>query len=211
MTADVRQINAKHQAPFTEFNACRWLLFSNHRSAIPMAAGDRRFETVVCDRAPEDAVYYQRLYVAAKDPAFITAVGQYLQTRDISGFDAGKPAIMSAVKKQLIEAMQPSEVIAMVEHAKEYPYRLITAARLMAVCGLEGSAKATASFGHLAEDAGWIKVGRFVPRDTKHKRAVMYCRNEDAQQFTGATSAQMALFIPTMDGGEAVPNRGPAM
>ena len=62
ITAQVRHINAKYGRKSVEANACRFLVFSNHRNAIPIDDTDRRIEVVICDDQPKDADYYARLY-----------------------------------------------------------------------------------------------------------------------------------------------------
>jgi hypothetical protein len=195
-------------APYVEYNACRWLMFSNHRSAIPLGDDDRRFEVVVCDKAPLGADYYQRLYAALKDPAFIVAVGQFLMSRDISGFDCGAAAWMDPVKQMLIDNMQSPELVALKEAATTYPYKLITGATLAARAELDPGAKSPAAFGHVIEDAGWVRVGRF--QQPSGKKATVYCRRGDAVMFTGASAATIKKWLPVMDGGEAVPQISPA-
>jgi hypothetical protein len=106
ITAEFRNVNAKYGRQSTEFNACRWLVFSNHVSAIPIQKDDRRFEVVCIDAKPKDAAYYSRLYAALEDPRFIAGVAAYLGRRDISGFNPGAHAVDTDAKKDVAQASQ---------------------------------------------------------------------------------------------------------
>jgi hypothetical protein len=104
ITEDTRLINPKFARQSLEHNACRLLMFSNHRSAIPLEEGDRRIEVVVVDREPKPAEYYSKLYAALKDPKFIAAVAKFLGARDISRFNPGAWAVNTAGKQAVTQA-----------------------------------------------------------------------------------------------------------
>ena len=106
ITEETRTINPKYGRQSVEFNACRWLLFSNHLSAIPMENGDRRIEVVVNEALPRPADYYTALYRALNDPMFIAAVAIYLGRRDLGMFNPGAHARMSDAKREAIQASQ---------------------------------------------------------------------------------------------------------
>ena len=106
ITEETRTINPKYGRQSVEFNACRWLLFSNHLSAIPLENGDRRIEVVVTEAAPRSASYYSALYRALNDPGFIAAVASFLRRRDLSAFNPGAHARLSAAKREAIQASQ---------------------------------------------------------------------------------------------------------
>src|SRR5690606_35796615 len=71
ITEEVRRINPKYGHVSMEFNACRWLLFSNHLSAIPLENGDRRIEVVATDAQPKDPAYCTRLYHALESREYV--------------------------------------------------------------------------------------------------------------------------------------------
>lgn len=104
ITEEVRAVNPKYGRQSVEFNACRFLLFSNHVSAIPLETGDRRIEVVSIDAAPRSSDYYQKLYAALDDPKFINAVGVWLEKRDLSRFNPGAHARMSEAKMKVVQA-----------------------------------------------------------------------------------------------------------
>ena len=104
VTSEHRHINPKYGYQRKEWNACRWLIFSNHTSALPLTERDRRFNVVRNDNPPMPAEYYGRLYVALKDPQFIASVAWMLRTRDISAFNPGEHALMNDAKRELVGA-----------------------------------------------------------------------------------------------------------
>lgn len=106
ITEETRTINPKYGRQSVEFNACRWLLFSNHLSAIPMENGDRRIEVVVNEAMPHPADYYTALYRALNEPTFIAAVATFLGRRDLSAFNPGAHARLSEAKREAIQASQ---------------------------------------------------------------------------------------------------------
>lgn len=106
ITEETRTINPKYGRQSVEFNACRWLLFSNHLSAIPMENGDRRIEVVVTEAMPRPTDYYMALYRALHEPTFIAAVATFLGQRDLSTFNPGAHARLSEAKREAIQASQ---------------------------------------------------------------------------------------------------------
>lgn len=109
VTADQRLINPKYGRQHTEYNVCRWLLFSNHIGALPLSEEDRRFWVVQALAEPMSESYYTKLYQLLADNQFIQSVGVMLANRDISGFNAGQRPPVTDAKKALIN-MSKSEV-----------------------------------------------------------------------------------------------------
>lgn len=104
ITEETRLVNPKYGRQSVEFNSCRFLLFSNHTSAIPIEMGDRRIEVVSIDAAPRSSDYYAKLYSALHDPGFINAVGVWLAQRDLRRFNPGAHASMSEAKLKVVQA-----------------------------------------------------------------------------------------------------------
>ena len=103
LNPEYRDINNKYGAQVREKNACRFLMFSNHISAIPVEETDRRIEIVICDKAPQTEAYYKNLYALLQDEIFIASVARLLMDRDISGFNPGATALNTAHKKSAAE------------------------------------------------------------------------------------------------------------
>jgi len=131
ITEDIRLINPKGHPEYREFNRVRWLMFSNHLSAIPLSAEDRRTEVVICNKVPQPQLYYDRLYKAREEKEFIQAVGAYLANRNIEGFNPGGRAVLSEAKKRATK-MSLSREDRVVEALKEnWNLPVISAANIM--------------------------------------------------------------------------------
>jgi Bifunctional DNA primase/polymerase, N-terminal/Family of unknown function (DUF5906) len=102
VTTDRRLINPKYGRQRTEFNCARWLMFSNHSTALPLTEGDRRFWVVRNDRPKKSDEYYSALYAALRDPRFIAGVAQFLAQRDIRSFNPGEHPKMTAAKREMV-------------------------------------------------------------------------------------------------------------
>jgi hypothetical protein len=133
ITEEQRLINPKFGRQSIEFNSCRWLLFSNHLTAIPLDASDRRFEVVVLDAERRDAAYYEKLYSALKDPMFIAAVAKWLGQRDTSTFSPGAHAKLTESKKAAAKASQTPMAERCELLVAHWPSDLITARLLYRV------------------------------------------------------------------------------
>lgn len=101
---DRRVINPKYGRQSVEFNACRWLMFSNSEMAIPLDDSDRRFEVCIDNSEPMPEHYYIKLYELLHEQTFIDAVAHRLRTRDIGNFNPGSRGLMTADKKALIDS-----------------------------------------------------------------------------------------------------------
>jgi len=104
ITADRRLINPKYGRQHIEFNACRWLMFSNHTGALPLDEKDRRFFVVACEQTPKSEEYYTKLYANLEDRDFITSVVEFLAKRDVSTFNPGARPPMTEAKMALVNA-----------------------------------------------------------------------------------------------------------
>ena len=163
ITAETRSINPKYSRVSTEFNSCRFLMFSNHLSAIPLDEKDRRIEVVVNESQPKPPEYYSRLYAALKNPRFIAAVAGYLGQRDIAGFNPGAHARKSEAKKAVARASQ--SVVGewcqlLVDH---WPVDVITSRDIFrALSGETFAGALTAAHRRTLEDFGIEPFGRAV-------------------------------------------------
>ena len=127
LNAEVRAINPKYGRTVLEKNVCRWLVFSNHENAIPMADNDRRWRVVVHNEPPRPAADYERLYQALADPAFIAAIAHWLRVRDISAFKPGERPPMSAAKSVAVDASKSGVRRAADQLIEDWGSDLITA------------------------------------------------------------------------------------
>ena len=133
LNAEYREINNKYGAQIREKNACRFLMFSNHISAIPIEETDRRIEVVISDAMPQTEEYYRSLYSLLQDELFIASVARFLMDRDISSFNPGARALDTSHKKSAAEVSKSEadeDAEFLVEH---WPYDVIPTG-LLATC-----------------------------------------------------------------------------
>jgi hypothetical protein len=126
VTAETRSVNEKYGHKSLEWNVARWLIFSNHTSALPLTDKDRRFNVVRNDRPRLPDEHYERLYAALRDPEFIASVAWMLKTRDVSGFKPGAHAMMNEAKRDMVAASksEADDIIASV--IESHPADVIT-------------------------------------------------------------------------------------
>ena len=126
VTEETRTVNPKYGRQHTEWNVCRWLIFSNSATALPLEDDDRRFWVVQCEEMPKDASYYKTLYQLRDDPAFIASVAKSLLERDLAGFNQGQRAPLSQAKAALLERTRSDEDNILQGIAERWPVDLIT-------------------------------------------------------------------------------------
>ena len=122
---EFRTMNPKCAPMHTEYNACRWLVFSNHLNAIPLDETDRRFEVAIIEAQPQSQSYYSNLYSHLENPAFIASVANLLKTRNIQGFNPGARPELSESKKRMIEESKSESQKLAEEIVKFWPFDVI--------------------------------------------------------------------------------------
>jgi len=130
LTETTRTINPKYGRQHVEFNCTRFLMFSNHDAALPLAENDRRVIVIENPTKPREPSYYRALYALLDDPLFIASVARALAEVDISTFDPGERAPMTAAKRAVITAGRSDVVQALADVATAWPSACITAADL---------------------------------------------------------------------------------
>ena len=126
VNAEMRTVNNKYGMKYLEFNALRWLVFSNHKNALPLNDEDRRFRVVMHKAPPRAPEAYVRLYSLLVDPEFINSVGVYLRERNISRFRPGERPPLNADKRAAIVASKPMSTQAAEEIVACWPADVIT-------------------------------------------------------------------------------------
>lgn len=165
-----RTINPKFGRIREEFNACRWLVFSNHISALALSETDRRFNVVIREGTPRDAAYYRGLYAALKAPGFIAGVAHTLLTRDLSDFNPGAHAAMTAAKEAVIAASRSEADEILADVVKYWPADVIHSGALAELITGQMGAKITPAHRHALERrgikaySGKIRVGNTTAR-----------------------------------------------
>lgn len=162
LNAEVRHVNPKFGRQFYEFNACRWLVFSNHKNALPLDNTDRRWRVVVHEREPRPSEDYERLYAALADPEFINAVGAFLRERDISRFKPGERPPLNDAKLAVISASKPMQE----QHAEEmitnWPADIISNSHAAEILADTPKANFTPAMRRALEEAGAVGLGRQI-------------------------------------------------
>ncbi|AZQ69207.1 hypothetical protein EF888_19960 [Silicimonas algicola] len=130
VTASHRFINMKYGLQFTEKNCCRFLIFSNYETGLPLTNDDRRWNAIMNPDEPRDEAYYRQLYATLyphPDPLFIASVRQFLRTRNIAGFNPGARAAMNDAKRAVVAASMTTEDENAAALVESHPRDLITA------------------------------------------------------------------------------------
>jgi primase-polymerase (primpol)-like protein len=109
VTTAERFINPKYGSQHSEVNCCRWLLFSNYESALPLHADDRRWNVIRNPSEPMGADYYSALYKTLSDKQFVASVREFLRNRDIVAFNPGARATMNAAKEAVVATSMTHE------------------------------------------------------------------------------------------------------
>lgn len=154
ITEEYRTINPKFGRIREEFNACRWLVFSNHISALTLDEHDRRFNVVHNEAPPRAPDYYARLYAALKNPAFIAGVAHSLRARDLSSFNPGAHAVMNDAKEAVVAASRSEADEALVELVKHWPVDVIHTSTLGELITGQLGGKVTRGHMHALERRG---------------------------------------------------------
>lgn len=103
------RINTKNIAQYEVPNTAAILAYTNHRDALRLDRGDRRWLVVWSGARPREAVYYSAL-AGWLEGGGDAAVVRWLLSRDLSAFDAQGRAPMTAAKQEMRElAAHPVE------------------------------------------------------------------------------------------------------
>lgn len=157
VTATRRRINEKYGLQWDEHNCCRWLLFSNHLSAIPLNDTDRRWQVIRNPEQPRPASYYANLYALLEQPTFIAAVREWFLRRDLRRFNPGEPPTMNEAKRAMVEVSRSEAAETAGELVRTWPVDVIAApvfGRLLFGDDLQARSKQAK---HRALDAGIVR------------------------------------------------------
>jgi hypothetical protein len=130
LTETTRRVNPKYGRQHVEFNCTRFLMFSNHEAALPLADNDRRVVVIENPGARQGPDYYQKLYALLDHPDIGAALAEAFKRRDISRFNPGEVAPMTEAKARTIRAGRSEVEQAVRDVATEWPSDCITSSRL---------------------------------------------------------------------------------
>jgi hypothetical protein len=196
ITEEYRQINPKYGFQTIEKNCCRWLMFSNHRDAIPFDSADRRIIYIENPTEQKSAAYYEKLYGLVSDPAFIGSVRHSLETLDISKFKPGQHAPMNDAKKAALNAMMTETERAVAEFKEDYSKDLTTRTMIQEYVErrIDGRANTT-HLTHAITRAGMISSGRRIEKDSKRHSIVIVRGNLTAADIKDAAAEKLEAMI----------------
>jgi hypothetical protein len=195
VTEEHRHINPKYGHQRMEYNACRFLIFSNHTTALPLTERDRRFNVVRNDAAPQSTEYYTRLYWALRDPSFIASVGTYLAKRDISAFNPGAHAVMNDAKREMVEACRSSADESIADLVQYHPSDIISNRALGPILTGDPNGKLQAAHRHVLARAGVQAYGPPVKTSSGSVR-VSILRNYDRWKKSSQEQIRKELDRP---------------
>lgn len=208
LTAETRLINPKYGRQSVEFNSCRWLFLSNHDSAIPIEQSDRRIEVARCDDPPRSGDYYTRLYAALDDAGFVAGVAAVLAERDLSSFNPGAHARLSAAKLDVVRASLTPEAEWCQRAIDYWPSDLIVAADLRLILTGSASAELQAGSRRVLEQYGVKRLDRKIriQRGSEGTRTTPVWALRNAARWLGATAYDLYAEIEKV--ASAVAERG---
>lgn len=204
VTTETRPINEKYGHKSLEWNCARWLIFSNHTSALPLTERDRRFNVIKNNLPPMPTDYYERLYAALRDPGFIAGVAQHLMTRDISDFKPGAPAVMNEAKRDMVAASKSEVDDSIADLIESHPVDVITTSALGSILNNQPfGGQLNAHQRHALDRAGTQSYGKQVKVVGKVVR-VRILRNHEFWKSATPLQIQAELIK-----GSGVPPFGP--
>ncbi|MFN4275354.1 MAG: primase-helicase family protein [Ferrovibrio sp.] len=101
ITADEQWVNIKNQRPRRVKVLFSGLAFSNHRHAIHVEPGDRRWFVIDSPAEPKEPAYYTVLADWIEQNAGVFR--RHLETVDLTGFNPAAPPPMTNAKAEMIE------------------------------------------------------------------------------------------------------------
>ena len=187
VTEETRAINPKYGRQHEEYNACRWLIFSNSETALPLEKGDRRFWVVKNDEAPKNADYYKRLYDVQENPEFIASVAEFFGARDISRFNPGAAPPMTDAKVSLLNCLRSEAETVLEGVTQRWPVDIVTTAELRDVIG-DSDTPSGAAWRHTLRRAGYERVGRWTGNNGCPFKVTAYSIRNHAKWDKASTS-----------------------
>jgi len=185
VTASHRTINVKFGMKYSEVNCARWLLFSNHLTALPLDNDDRRWNVIRNPIEPKPPEYYSTLYALLKDQLFISSVRQFLIKRNIANFNPGSRAVKNEIKTALISSGDSVEDENAKQLVKAHPRDLISSNSLFFEIYEEAPNLANDAnrkwrlLGSIARKAGMTKLTQEIPMQRGKPMKIWCLRNLD--------------------------------
>jgi hypothetical protein len=188
-------IREMYRPPYALANTTNFLMFTNHREAVPVDADDRRYFVVFSPAQPRDAAYYDRLFrkIAGDGAAH---VAHWLLERDLSGFDAkGRAPATEAKREMRLATMGEAEAHLAELAAQGHPafagdLAAVEHLRELLPASLQNRTRGQVVANFLREEMGAVQLdGRSRLADGK-MRVLWSLRNQD--KWKGETAAARA-------------------
>jgi primase-polymerase (primpol)-like protein len=195
VTEEYRLINGKYERQIIEYNALRWLMFSNHLDALPLPKEDRRTIVIRNPDVPKSGDYYKRLYNLLHDHRFISAVYETLENTDISGFNAGEHAPMNSAKQSVIRTFVTEMEDLITEYRNEHTAPLSTIADLRKYLNKNMTDNfSSVQLSHAIRNCGIIKLDKlFKINGAPHP--IIILRDYEASRFENATATEIKTLL----------------
>lgn len=207
-----RNINIKYGGKYTEYNFCRWLVFSNHDNALPLDNTDRRWHVARHTAAPLDKEYYKKLYAWSSNPESINAIGWYLSKRDISGFNPGEHPEDNDAKKTVINASKSMTQQYAQELVEDYPAAIMVNADIAFYLSGGGVDKeVTSAMRRAIADLGGASAGKPLKINGKSYRCWILRNSEEWLAKKPCERAQEAMKGMSEPGHTAIDIMGDAV
>lgn len=196
VTETERLVNPKCERQFVEHNACRWLIFSNSPAALPLDDEDRRFNVVQFEGEPRDADHYSRLYHLLDDTGFIASIMQFFRFRDLSDFNPGARAPMTAAKAALLDRTRSEDEQLLRDVVDKWPVDIVTSDELHERLG-ENRVRG-AALRHALERANIRKVGKWSGTTFLGRREISAYALRNADQWAAARTQELRAEVARM-------------
>jgi hypothetical protein len=199
VTEETRTINPKYGRQHREWNCCRWLIFSNSPSALPLEDDDRRIYVVECEDVPKEEAHYKLLYRLKDDPAFIASVAEFLLRRDVTHFNAGQRPPLTLAKVALLERGRSEAEQILHSAAARWVVDIITSDELHDLMGEERPRGP--ALRHALDRAGIVRVGEWKgdPNNFGTRLKVKAYALRNIETWKGASPAAIKAEVGRID------------
>jgi len=124
ITNDVIQVEEKGKDSRNVPNFTSYFLLTNHRDAIPLDDGDRRYCVVYSEAHGGDGVYFDKLFTQTERRA--DAISWFLKTRTLSkSFDPYGRAPSTVAKKIMVGAAKSENLLTLEDFIEQYKCEII--------------------------------------------------------------------------------------
>lgn len=183
ITSPTLEINIKGVRQYIIPNRMNFIMLTNHKDALPIDPGDRRYFVYYSPLTPQSPEYYDALF--GQLPEYAPCVKKLLLTRNLSRFNPAKPPPVTEHKVEMIEDSLPpldQRIREMVENF-EPPFHtdFVTAGEVLQRVGDVGRHMSERKIGRALARLGHQNHGqKRIFKDQPQRRAFLWSvRNHD--------------------------------